>query len=205
MEAVIALMLFERLESADRESFFVGNRITVRSQYDADTRIICKLQVDLVESSVDAGFKYINNVCLHTRKHNLCLRIAEAGIVLEHLRSVRCQHQSEEDNSLKRSSLGCHRIYGRLIDIFFTELIHFFGIERTRGEVAHTAGVQAGVAVSCSLVVLCGTHRLDRLSIHKGENGNLTSGHKLLDDHLVSGTAEFLVEHDRLDALFCFL
>ena len=36
MEAVIALMLFERLESADRESFFVGNRITVRSQYDAE-------------------------------------------------------------------------------------------------------------------------------------------------------------------------
>ena len=51
-------------------------------------------------------------------------------------------------------------------------------------------------------MILSACHRLDRLTVYKGKDRYLTSGHELLDDHLISCCAEFLVQHDRFHALF---
>ena len=47
----------------------------------------------------------INDIIFHTWKNDLCLRISKTGIVLKNLWSFPCQHQSEENNSGKWSSL----------------------------------------------------------------------------------------------------
>src|SRR5699024_12194516 len=71
---------------------------------------------------------------LHAMEHDLRLRISKARIVLKHLRSIGSQHQPEEDHALERTSLRCHGVHRRLVDIFLAELFHFFRVERARRE-----------------------------------------------------------------------
>ena len=131
MEYIVTIFIFEFVKTTDYETFVVFHRITVGCQYDADCRIVLKLQVDLVKCSVNARLKNVNDIGFHTRQDNLCFRITESCIVLQDTRTFFGQHQSEEDNAFELSSFCCHRIDCCLIDIFFAECIHFFRIKRT--------------------------------------------------------------------------
>ena len=167
MEYKLILAAFEVLQSADWESFFIFHRITVRSQYHADCCVILELQLNLVKGSVHTCLEDIYNIIFHTRKNDLGLRIAESCIVLQHLRSLRGQHQSEEDHALELSAFCYHGIYGLLINIFFTEFIHFIRVERARRKGSHTTGIESLVSIHGALVILGRSHNLDILSIHE--------------------------------------
>ena len=103
----------------------------LRDTLNAHGRIIFKLKIDLIQSSVHTCFNNVQNIIFHTRKHNLSLRISEAGVVLQHFRSFFCKHQTEENNAFKRAALCSHSIYRSLVNIFFTKFFYFFCIERT--------------------------------------------------------------------------
>ena len=167
MEAVIAVMFLELVKTSDREAFVIFHRIAVGCEHHADRCVILKLKIDLIQCTVDAGFDHIDDIIFHTRQYNLRFRVAEAGIVLQHFRSVRCQHQAKEDHSFERASFCRHGVHCRLINIFLAELFHFFCVERARRECAHSACIQTGIAVSHTLVVLGACHRLDRLAVHE--------------------------------------
>ena len=203
METEVIILALELFKSADWESFLIGNRISVRCKYNTDSCIVLKLQINRVKFSIDTCFHDINDIIFHTWKNDLCLRISKTGIVLKNLWSFPCQHQSEENNSGKWSSLRSHSIYSWLINILLTEFIYFFCIERTWREISHTAGIQSLISILGTFVILCGRHDADGLSVHIGQNRYFTSGHKFFDYHRISGISEFLIFHDRTHAFFC--
>ena len=154
-------------QSADRNAFLVRYRIAFARQYHTDSRIVLELQIYLIQCSIDTCFHHFDDIILHSRKYNLCLRVSESCIVFQHLRTILCQHQTKKDNSLEWSAFCFHRIYGCLINIFFTECFYFFCIERTRRKCSHSTCVQSCIPISCALVILCGSHGLDRIAIYK--------------------------------------
>ena len=72
------------------------------------------------------------------------------SVVFKNLRSVFCQHQSKEDNSLERTSFCCHCVYRCLINIFLTEFFYFFCIERARRKCSHSACIKPCISISCT-------------------------------------------------------
>ena len=203
MEAVISRVIFEILQPADRVSLLIGYRIAVARENDRDAGIIHELQIDLIQCAVDAGLKDIHDIIFHSWQNDLCLRITEARIVLQNLRSVLRQHQTEEDHALERTSFCLHGIYCRLEDILLAKIIDLFCIERRRREIAHAARVQALISVFCPLMVLRRSHGLHNIAVNKGENGHLAASHKLLDHELVARRSEFLIHHEFLYTGFC--
>ena len=138
METVITIFILKVLQTFDLESFFIRNRITVTGQNNADCSVIFKLQINLIQCTIDAGFHHVNNIIFHTWKDNLCLRITKSGIVLQNLRSVLCQHQSKENDTFESTSFCFHSIYRCLEHIFFAKFVYFFCIERAWRESSHT-------------------------------------------------------------------
>ena len=59
-------MLFELIQSFNRESLFIFNRIAVRCQYHTYCCIIFKLKIDLIQRSIDTGLSYLNEIIFHT-------------------------------------------------------------------------------------------------------------------------------------------
>ena len=204
MEAVISFVLLELFQSCDWEAFLVTYRISFGCEYDTDCCIVFKLKINLIQCSVDTCFHNFKNIILHTRKYNLSFRISKTSVVFKNLRSVFCQHQSEEDNTLERTSFCCHCVYRCLINIFLTEFFYFFCIERAWRKCSHTACIKSCISVSGTLMILRTCHCLDCLSINKRKYGNLAACHKFLNDHLISGCTKLLVQHDLLHACFCF-
>ena len=143
-------------------------RIACGCQNNTDCSVVLKLQIDLIQGTVDTGLEQIHQIVLHARKHNLGLRVTESCIVFQHLRTVCSQHQTKEDDALELSSLCLHGIYRLLVNVFPAECIHLWSIERTWGEGSHTAGVQSLVAVLRALMILGRGHDLDGLSVYEG-------------------------------------
>ena len=170
MEAIIAFMLLKFIQTFDRESLLILHRISLGCKHYAHSRVILKLKVELVQGAIDTCLDHIDDIILHARKHYLRLRIAEPGIVFQHLRSVCREHQSKEDHAFERTSFCCHSVHGRLIDIPVTELLYLFCIERTGGECSHSSRIQTCISVPGTLVVLGARHRLNRLAVHKREH-----------------------------------
>ena len=160
-------MLLKHFQPCDLISFFIAHRVSVGCKHNANCGIVLKLQIHLIQCSVNACFHHFNNIIFHSRQDNLRFRISETCIIFQHFRSVRSQHQSEEDHAFELASLCCHRVNGCLINMLFTKCFHFFCIERTRRKCSHSACIQSGISVARTLVILCGRHRLDRLSVHK--------------------------------------
>src|SRR5699024_16201 len=117
------------LQTFNGESFFVGYRISVRSQNYTYCCVVFKLQIDLVQCPVDAGLADFYHIIFHSGDDYLSLRIAESGIIFQDLWPLFRKHQTEEDNPLKLSSFCRHGVYCRLINILLAEFINFFGIE----------------------------------------------------------------------------
>ena len=160
-------MLLELFQSCDRKTFLVAYRISFRCKYNADCCIVFKLKINLIQCSVNTCFHNFKDIILHTRKYNLRFRISKTGVVFKDLRSVFCQHQSEEDNSLERTSFCCHCVYRCLVNIFLTEFFYFFCIERAWRKCSHTACIKSCISVSGTLVILRTCHCLDCLSVNK--------------------------------------
>ena len=143
-------------------------RVACGCQNNADCSVVLKLQIDLIQGTVDTGLEQIHQIVLHARKHNLSLRVTESSVVLQYLRTICSQHQAEEDDALELSALCLHGVYGLLVNVFFAKCIHLWSIERTWREGSHAAGVQSLVAVLRALVILSGCHDPDGLSIYEG-------------------------------------
>ena len=94
MEHIIAFFSIKILKAGDPLSLFIVFRITVGSQNNTDCRIVLKLKIHLIQSAIDAGIHDVYYIIFHARKNDLRLRITKAGIVLQYLRAVLCQHQA---------------------------------------------------------------------------------------------------------------
>ena len=167
METIITILTFEVLKSVHRNTFFIFHRISVTCKDYTYCRIILKLKIYLIQSSVYTGFHHFDDIVLHTRKNNLRFRIAKTGIIFQNLRTIRCKHKTKENDSLKWASFCSHCVHCRLIYIFPAEFIYLFCVERTRGESSHSARIQSLITVLSAFMILCGCHCTDSFSIYK--------------------------------------
>ena len=83
MEYIVSLFALKTLQAFNRESFFVGYRISVGSQNYAYCRIVFKLQIDLVQCPVDAGLADFYHIIVHSVDNYLSLRTAESGVLFQ--------------------------------------------------------------------------------------------------------------------------
>ena len=98
--------------------------------------------------------EYIINVCIQTRKHDLCLRIAETAVELDDLHSCRSLHQTAVKDSGKRTALSHHACSRRLHDLLKSILDILVRDDRNRRISSHSAGIRALVSFIGTLVVL---------------------------------------------------
>ena len=176
-------------------------RVPGRGQHHADRRVVLKIQLYLIQSAVHARLKHVHNIVLHPRQYHLGLRVAEPGVVLQHLWPVCGQHKSKENNPLELPPLRRHGVHCWLVNVLPAEPIHLGRIERAGRKRPHAAGIQPLVAVLSPLVVLGGGHDADGLTVHKRQHGHFPAGHKLLHHDPVTSGAELLIQHQRLDAV----
>ena len=154
MKTEIIILALKRFESRDGKSLLIMLRITVTCKYHAYSGFIGKLKVYIRQPSVDAGVHHIYYIIFHPAKYNLCLRISESCVILKNLRTILCQHQTEENHSAKRSSLRGHGVDRRHKYILLAKIIHFLCIEGRRGKITHSACIKTFVIVLGTLMIL---------------------------------------------------
>ena len=190
-------------------ALFVMGRIAARGEHYAHARAVVPLNLYIGEPAVGNGLEYVHQVGSEHRQNNLRFGVAEAGVVFHHLHTLVCAHKAEVQAALERSALGVHCVhrgnhYG--VHNLFFQLLRPEGAGR---EGAHSASVEALVAVERALVVARGYHRHDCFAVGKGEHGYLFAGgifeaaHTLFDYYFIASGTEGLVEHNALQALFC--
>ena len=138
-------------------------------------------------------------------QHRLRLRIAEASVVLHHLRAVRRQHQAEVDDSLEGTAFCLHGFHGGQEDLLHAALCNLRRVIGGGGEGAHAAGVGPFVAVIGTLVILRGGHGGKVFSICKTKYSDLRADHTFFDDHRQAGSAELAAFHHVPHGLLGFL
>ena len=154
MEYIITVLAVKIFKTCDFISFFIMFRITIGGKYYTYCGIILKLQIDLIQGSVDTCFEHIYDVILHSWQHNLCFRISKSCIIFQNLWSILCQHKSEENDPLECSSFGCHRIHSFLVNMLLAESVHFFRVERTWGKCSHSSCIQSLITIFGTLMIL---------------------------------------------------
>ena len=201
--AAILCLSVELVQTGDDLALLVALRIAAGGNDNTDCRIVIELQIDLIQSAVDAGLHHINDIRLHAGQDDLGLGIAESGVVLKDAGAVGGHHEAEIEDTAERTSLRRHGRHGLVVNILTAPGIDLGGVEGAGGEGSHTACVEAGVAVSLALVVLGGSHQLIVGAVHKREHGDLAACHELFDDDAVSGIAELFVHHQFADTVLC--
>ena len=189
------------IDTRDLEAGLVGHRISAGCLDDTAGGFILPLHLDIREATLGDGLHDGQQVRIEQRQHDLCLRIAEAAVVLDHLRAILRQHETEVEAAPEGAALALHRFDGRLEDGLHADLGDLLRVVRVRCDGAHTAGIEALIVVVCTLVIHGADHRYDHVTIRKAEDGHLRTLEVLLDDDLIAGVAELVLCHDGLDAL----
>lgn len=88
METVIAVFVLKILKSMDRDTFFVFTGIHHLARTTQTAALSSNFRSIWIKFAVYTGFHYFNDIILHTRKNNLCLRITKSCIIFQNLRAI---------------------------------------------------------------------------------------------------------------------
>ena len=189
------------IDTRDLEAGLVRHRISAGCLDDTAGGFILPLHLDVGEATLGDGLHDGQQVRIEQRQHDLCLRIAEAAVVLDDLRAILRQHETEVEAALEGAALTLHRFDGRLEDGLHADISDFLRVVRVRCDGAHTAGIEALIVVVGTLVIHGADHRHDDITVGEAEDRDLRTLEVLLDDDLIAGVAELVLCHDGLDAL----
>ena len=148
------------------------------------------MDLDFIQFFVDHCIENIEQIGFQPRKHGLRFRIAKPRVILDHLRSLGRQHQTEIQYALERPPLLGHRRDRRLENRFHTSGRDLLRIETGGGKRPHAAGIRSLVTVVGALMVLRGRHGFQVLPVHKRQHANLGTGQVFLDHHARARAAE---------------
>src|SRR6185437_16264979 len=76
--------------------------IALRSEYDADRRLITPAQIEIAEHAVARGDECRQEIALEPRQQHLAFGVPEADIVFDELRPLARQHQPGIEHALER-------------------------------------------------------------------------------------------------------
>ena len=164
MEHRDALDLLGLVDSEDDLALLVRSGIAFAGQHHAHGPLLGPAQVDVVGASFGHGQHDIRQVGLETRQYHLRLRVAEASVELDDLRTFGRQHEAAVQHAavivveLARGGNRCALhdvVHGRQL------VRRHDGHRRVR---AHAARVRTAIAVERALVVLGGGHTV-RLAV----------------------------------------
>ena len=183
------------LDAEDDLALLVLARVARRSKHHAHGPLVVPRQVDVVGTAFGHGHHHVHQVVLQTRQHHLRFRIAEAGVVLKHLRAFGRQHEAAVQHAavvvLKRRAGRCGR--GRLHDLLH-DLKLFRRHNRHRRVHAHAAGIRTLVAIESALVILRRGHAMRLAAGNERQKRALGTGQALLHQHLRACVAERAVK-----------
>ena len=179
----------------DLEALFVADGIPGGGGDDAAGVFIGEANLRVRQRSVGCRLHDGQQVAFQQRQHHLRLRVAEAAVVLNDLGAIGGEHQAEVKAAPEGAVFAVHGGDGGQENFLHAPLGNGRGVVGVGGNGAHAAGVQAGVAVSCPLVIHGGHHGLDHLAVGEGQHGDLRAGEKFLNDHMVAGLAEDVIFH----------
>mmetsp|Transcript_1035 Transcript_1035/g.2420 ORF Transcript_1035/g.2420 Transcript_1035/m.2420 type:complete len:295 (+) Transcript_1035:1166-2050(+) len=185
------------LQPKNDHALGIGSRVTFRRADDCGSGSVLPLHLRDAGLQVTLGASKGNleQVGVQQGQQHLRLRVAEAAVVLQQQRPFLGQHEAAVQAPDVRPALR-----GHCVDCFLQDLFHFTPElrrqARRRSVGAHAPGVRALVVVVGPLVVLCGQHHRGHLAIGEGHAADLFADQQLLNDDLVAGGAEGLVDHD---------
>mmetsp|Transcript_173758 Transcript_173758/g.556896 ORF Transcript_173758/g.556896 Transcript_173758/m.556896 type:complete len:295 (-) Transcript_173758:283-1167(-) len=185
------------LQPRNDQALGIGSRVTLRRTDDCGSGSVLPLYLRDAGLQVTLGASKGNleQVGVQQRQQHLRLRVAEAAVVLQQQRPFLGQHEAAVQAPDVRPALRGHGVDSFLQDLFhFTPELRRQARRRSVG--AHAPGVRALVVVVDPLVVLCGQHHRGHLAIGEGHAADLLADQQLLNDDLVAGGAEGLVDHD---------
>ena len=151
-------------------------------------------------AAFDHGLDQVVEVALEARQHYLCLRVAEAGVELNHLRSAVVQDESAVEHTCEGHALVGHCVGNGLKDCFDGGAADFLGDERHGRIGSHAARVWSGVIVVGTLVVAGDVERVELASVDQTHERELRAVEELLDHH--AALAELLVEQHVAQRVF---
>ena len=202
-KAVCSLSVF--VQTSDRKTGSILFRIAAACHNYAGCTAVFPLNVQLIQCTVPDRQHNVYQIGIQQRQNYLCFRIAEPAVILDDLRSLGCQHQSEIQTAGERSALLLHRTNGGKENGIHTLLCNFRCVVRVRGNSAHAAGVQTLIAVQCTLVIHGRNHRLNSFAVCEAKHRNFRTSQEFFDDNLGTAFPEDLVFHDRCDRIKSFL
>ena len=175
---------------ADGIAFLVSLWVTTADEHHTDGSTRIELNRALVEVACCHTFEEVYDVTLQTQHDTFRLRVTHTAVVFDHERfwliawGIGAIDEAKEDKALIVNAFSSETLYRRTDDTVFHLLHPFFGGERNRRDRPHTAGVQACVMLSDTLVVLGLGENLVMLSVGQDKDRALDATHKFLNDHL---------------------
>ena len=129
------------IDTRDLEAGLVSHRISAGCLDDTAGGFILPLHLDVGEATLGDGLHDSQQIRIQQRKYDLRLRIAEAAVVLDDLRAILRQHETEVEAALEGATLALHRFDGRLEDGLHAYIGDLLRVVRVRCDGAHTAGI----------------------------------------------------------------
>ncbi|CCX54495.1 unknown [Bacteroides sp. CAG:1060] len=141
------------------------------------------------------GLENIVRITFKQRQHNFRFRIAETGIELYNLDSVRGLHKTSIEHTGKRTPFGTHGFRRRHHYLLKRIVPVLLRNERKSRIGTHAAGIRPQVPVKSPFVVLRQRHRIHILSIHKTHERKFRTSEEILHNHLAFSELFFKKHH----------
>ena len=165
-----------RVDPADRLAGIVSARIPGRRQHHAHARPAAPFQFHARQLAAGRRHQHRHEIGRHTVHQRLRLRIAQAHVELQHLRSRRRHHQSRVQETSES-----HRFHRRIDDAVQNLSGLRLGENRPIAIRSHAAGVRTGVAIEDGLVILSGRQRHNVSPVAQRDEAHLFATKKLFD------------------------
>lgn len=142
-KGVVVAQTVSEAEEAARAMMADGKFGAAGGQNETAGRAVPPADISLIQGSCAAGEKNIHQIALQQGEDRLTLRVAKAGVVLHHLGSLRCEHQTEVEDALEGTALRLQCRDGRQENLLHALRSQDRRIAGGGGDGAHPAGVGA--------------------------------------------------------------
>jgi len=187
-------------QTSNRLAFRVTARIALAGHHDAHGRARIPLQsADPVQAVLGSRLQDVGQIRLQPHQQRLALRVAEAHVVLEHLRALARDHQPGVQHPQKRHAFAFHGVYGRHQDVRFDPPQHLVAHHRRWAVGPHAARVRSAVAVIGRFVVLSRRQRQDGATVGDRQHAGFLAVQAFLDDQLPARVAKDTLPGDLVD------
>ena len=192
------------IEPADRLTFGDRPRIPFACHHDAHRRGIPPAGRRAgFKLTIHGGIEQFEKARVEPHQQRFAFWVAEAGVELQHLRSLGGEHQPGVEHALKRGFRPPHGMHRGHEDSGLDLREQRIVDERGRGIRSHAARVGPFVAVVGGLMILERRKCDDRAAVGDRQHAHLDAVETFLDEDAAGGRGQCGIVGDRLDGGEC--